>query len=124
MDLAVLKKKISSYRTPTGKITSLPDDLLGEILHAWEQWSGAASGFYKELGADYRKMGSLMGKAKKLKREGAFDGGDFAVVNIEDAPVEFNAITPGGGIEVVWDNKRIIRFPEIKTLMEFLDKAA
>lgn len=34
MDLTVLKKKISSYRTPAGKITNLPDELLGEILHA------------------------------------------------------------------------------------------
>jgi len=26
MDLTVLRKKISSYRTPTGRITSLPDE--------------------------------------------------------------------------------------------------
>ena len=74
MDLTVLSKKISSYRTPKGRITNLPNELLAEILHAWEQWSGAPSAFYKNLGVDFRKMGSLMGKAKQLKRDGAFDG--------------------------------------------------
>ncbi|MCB9062949.1 MAG: hypothetical protein H6622_15610 [Halobacteriovoraceae bacterium] len=78
MDLTILSKKISSYRTPKGKITNLPDELLGEILFAWEQWTGAAYGFYKALGVDQRKMAKLMGKAKQLKREGFFDGLDFS----------------------------------------------
>ena len=55
-----------------------------EILHAWEQWTGAPSGFYKFLDVDYRKMGSLMGRAKRLKREGAFDGIDFAEVKVNE----------------------------------------
>ena len=83
MDLTILKKKISSYRTPKGRITSLPDELLGEILHAWEQWTGAPSNFYTQLGVDYRKMGKLMGRAKQLKREDAFDGLEFTVVVVE-----------------------------------------
>ena len=74
MDLTVLAKKISSYRTPKGRITSLPNELLGEILHAWEQWGGAPASFYKTLGVDFRKMASIMSKAKQLKRDGAFDG--------------------------------------------------
>jgi hypothetical protein len=74
MDLILLSKKISSYRTPKGCITKLPNELLAEILHAWEQWSGNSAAFYKELGVDFRKMGAIMGKAKQLKREGAFDG--------------------------------------------------
>jgi len=45
VDLEILKKRISSYRTPKGRITSLPDDLLCEILSAWEQWTGPSSGF-------------------------------------------------------------------------------
>ena len=34
MDLTVLAKKISSYRTPSGKVTNLPNKLLAEILNA------------------------------------------------------------------------------------------
>lgn len=131
MDLTVLKKKISSYRTPKGRITKLPDELLGEILNAWEQWTGAPNGFYKELGADYRKMGSLMGRAKKLKRDGVFDGLDFTEVIIEDnneAPSIALSSAPACqmtslhcGIELVWKNN-IIRFGDHKLLMSFLNE--
>lgn len=126
MDLTILKKKISSYRTPKGRITSLPDELLAEILNAWEQWTGPASGFYKELGADFRKMGSLMGRAKKLKREGAFDGLEFTEVKIEDnetESIESCTTSSGCNIELVWQSN-LIRFGSSDLLLDFLKKAA
>jgi hypothetical protein len=122
MDLTVLSRKISSYRTPGGRITKLPNELLGEILHAWEQWSGSPAAFYSQLGVDYRKMGSMMGKAKQLKRDGAFDGLNFAEVIVEGTN---NPISSSGCcIELVWDNQKIIRFGSSDLLMEFLKKAA
>ena len=124
MDLTILAKKISSYRTPKGRITSLPDDLLGEILHAWEQWTGAPSSFYTQLGVDYRKMGSLMGRAKKLKREGAFDGLNFTEVVVgEDSSVANVVPITGCGIELIWKDN-IIRFGSPELLVDFLKKAA
>lgn len=126
MDLTVLSRKISSYRTPKGQIRSLPDELLGEILHAWEQWTGAPSAFYKVLGVDYRKMGSLMGKAKQLKREGAFDGLSFTEVVIEgESEPSSSACTPNNGcnIELVYKNN-VIRFGSSDLLLDFLKKAA
>jgi hypothetical protein len=81
MDLTVLAKKISSYRTPKGRITSLPNELLGGIFHAWEQWGGVPARFYKTLGVDFRKMASIISKAKQLKRDGAFDG-----LNLTEVP--------------------------------------
>lgn len=123
MDLTVLSRKISSYRTPKGRITKLPNELLGEILHAWEQWSGSPAGFYAQLGVDYRKMGSMMGKAKQLKRDGAFDGLNFTEVVVEGSSTPLTVSSTGCGIELVWDNK-IIRFGTPDLLMEFLKKAA
>ena len=65
-----------------------------------------------------------MGKAKKLKREGAFDGLSFTEVMIEeDAPQAF-AQVGGCGIELVWDNKKIIRFGTPELLIDFLKRAA
>jgi len=123
MDFTVLSRKISSYRTPKGRITKLPNELLGEILHAWEQWSGSPAGFYSQLGVDYRKMGSMMGKAKQLKRDGAFDGLNFTEVVVEGA--EAATPTQGGcGIELVWDNNKVIRFGTPELLVDFLKKAA
>ena len=56
MDMEILKKRISSYRTPKGRLTRVPDELLVDILKAWEQWTGPGSAFYSALGADHRKM--------------------------------------------------------------------
>ena len=128
MDLTILKKKISTYRTPTGRITRLPDELLGEILCAWEQWTGPAAGFYKELGADHRKMGSLMGRAKKMKREGVFDGLDFKEITVEsisdDGTPSTKVLSATNVIELVWNNNQIIRFNSADLLLDFLKKAA
>lgn len=126
MDLTILKKKISSYRTPKGQVRSLPDELLGEILHAWEQWTGSANGFYSAIGTNHHKMASIMGKAKQLKREGAFDGLDFTEIKIEgsqDPEVENCSPSNGCNIELVWQNN-VIRFGSSDLLLDFLKKAA
>lgn len=125
MDLTTLSKKISSYRTPKGRITNLPNELLGEILHAWEQWQGAPKAFYTQLGVDYRKMGSIMGKAKQLKREGAFDGINFTEVTVEQDSVKEISNSPESDhlIELIW-NSKIIRFRNPDVLLDFLKKAA
>jgi len=124
MDLTVLSKKISSYRTPKGRITNLPNELLAEILYAWEQWTGPAGNFYKLLGVDQRKMAALMGKAKQLKRDGAFDGLNFTEVVLEGSDSQPASVVGGCGIELIWDNNKIIRFGTPDLLMEFLKKAA
>ena len=124
MDLTVLAKKISSYRTPKGRITSLPNELLGEILHAWEQWNGAPASFYKTLGVDFRKMASIMSKAKQLKRDGAFDGLSFTEVVLDQDSVQVMELPPCSGVELVWEGGRIIRFSRVEMLLEFLKKAA
>lgn len=120
MDLEILKKRISSYRTPTGRITRVPDELLIDILKAWEVWTGPASGFYTALGADHRKMASLIGRAKKLKREGFFPEENFKEIQLESPAVSGDCT----GIELVWDNGRLIRFLEVDKLVDFLKKVA
>jgi hypothetical protein len=124
MDLTVLSRKISSYRTPKGRITKLPNELLAEILHAWEQWSGSPAGFYSQLGVDYRKMGSMMGKAKQLKRDGAFDGLQFTEVTLDQESGQVMEIPPCAGIELVWEGGRILRFSRVDMLLDFLKKVA
>lgn len=127
MDLAILKKKISTYRTPKGRITNLPEELLGEILNAWEQWTGSGSSFYSAIGADHRKMASLIGRAKRLKREGVFDGIEFTEVVVEtnEDQSSLNSLSMVGcGIELVWNNDKVIRFGTAELLLDFLKKAA
>lgn len=126
MDLTGLARKISSYRTPAGRVTNVPEELLGEILHAWEKWRGTNSAFYIALGVSQKKMAKLMGKAKQLKREGAFDGVDFTEVTVEEGD-EIScspSSAPGAcNIELVYKDN-IIRFGSSDLLIDFLKKAA
>jgi hypothetical protein len=124
MDLTVLKKKINSYRTPSGKVTNLPNELLAEVLHAWEQWSGPGLGFYTAIGVNYKKMAVIMGKAKQLKRDGAFDGLQFTEITLNEESGQVMELPPCSGMELVWEGGRIIRFSRVEMLLDFLKKAA
>ncbi len=126
MDLEILKKRISSYRTPKGRITRVPDELLIDILLAWEQWTGPASGFHTALGADYRKMAGLIGRAKKLKREGHFPEESFKEIRVEEVPSNLVSLagSPYHGVEILWENGKLIRFSQVEQLVDFLKKIA
>jgi hypothetical protein len=126
MELEVLKKKISSYRTPKGRLTRVPDELLVDILIAWELWTGPARSFYSALGADHRKMAGLIGRAKKLKREGHFPQELFKEVKVEETPSNLMSLTSGPcqGIEILWESGKLIRFPQVDLLIDFLKKVA
>lgn len=124
MDLEILNKKVSSYRDNGGRVRKVSDELLLEILDAWEQWTGPASGFYKSLGVSAKGISSIIGKAKKLKREG-FPAGEFKEIKIDSgAGLPSPLAGPCTGIELSWTEGRIIRFPQVDQLVEFLKKAA
>ena len=124
MDLAILKKKISSYKTSSGRLTKVPDELAIEILYAWEQWTGAASGFYSEIDVKAKKMASVIGRAKKLKREGHFPDLDFKEIKIASESGRTVEAGPCSGVEILWDNGKIIRVSQVDLLVDFLKKAA
>ena len=126
MDMEVLKKRLSSYRTPKGRLTRVPDELLVDILRAWEQWTGPGSTFYSALGADHRKMAGLIGRAKKLKRDGVFPEEAFKEIKVEESPSNLSSATGGPcqGIEMLWDNGKLIRFSQVEYLIDFLKKVA
>jgi len=119
MDLSLLKKQLSTYRTTKGRLTRVPDELAYEILLAWEQWTGPSSGFYSALGADRRKMARIIGKAKKLKREGVFADSQFKEIKLEPT-ASSECKSP---ILLRWDKGKVIRFSQVDQLVEFLKKA-
>lgn len=124
MDHAILKKKISTFRGEGGKLRNVSDELLGEILVAWESWTGPSSVFYSSIGVDYRKMAGFLGKAKKLKREGRFaDTSEFKEIQIEGSSAP-GFSSSAGGIELSWSEGKVIRFSQVEQLVEFLKKAA
>ena len=125
MDLEILKKKVSSFRGDGGRVRNVSDDLLMEILVAWEQWTGPAAGFSKSLGVSIKGMSSIIGKAKKLKREGHFPPDDFKEIKIAERDVlQTSTSSPCTGVEIAWDNGRLIRFTLVDQLIDFLKKVS
>lgn len=120
MELEILKKKISTFRGEGGRVKINDDHLLMEILLAWEQWTGPGNEFYRLIGVSQTGMASIIGRAKKLRREGHFPAEEFKEIKVE-APV---IAGPCSGIELCWSEGRVIRFPQVDQLLEFLKKAA
>ncbi len=119
MDLEVLKKKVSTFKGDGGRVRITDDQLLLEILSEWEKWTGPADGFYKAIGVSQKGIASIIGRAKKLRREG-FPAQEFKEIQL--APE--SAVSPCDGIEISWDNGKLIRFQQVDQLIDFLKKVA
>ena len=119
MELEVLKKKLSTYRGEGGKVTNVSNDLLLEILAAWEEWTGAAHAFYTGIGSNHRKMAKMMGKAKGLRREGYTV--PFEEISIEGVTDTNSPVSLLCDIEVQ-DKNRLIRFRKVDHLVEYLKR--
>lgn len=124
MDNTSLKKKLSTYVSDSGRLRNVSDELLCEVLNSWEEWTGTAKDFYKSIGFSHRQMAKLIGKAKKLKREGHFGNDHFKEVHVEG----FEEIRSQEGgfafsmIELDQGKGSVIRFPEVSQLIEFIGK--
>lgn len=121
MELEVLKKKLSTFKGEGGRIRGVSDELLLEILSAWEQWTGTMKSFYKGIGSSEKGISSIIGKAKRLKREG--HSMPFKEITIEGVTNTDNPSSIICDIEVC-DKNKIIRFRKVDLLIEYLKKAA
>lgn len=126
IDHTVLRKKLSTYRSAKGQIRNVPAEVLGEVLAAWESWTGTSKDFYSSVGFSQKQMAGVIGKAKKLKREGHFPAEEFQEIQLGGgAQASGGGAGCGGvGIELSWSEGRIIRFCQVEQLVEFLKKAA
>lgn len=125
MDLEVLNKRIGTFRGEGGRVRNVSDELLMEILAAWETYKGPAKGFTNAIGVSKEGMGSLIKKAKKLKREG-FPTDAFKEIKVSESPSGLSSLvgSPCQGVELLWDNGKLIRFSQVEQLVDFLKKVA
>lgn len=127
MDNTTLKKKLSTYVSDKGYLKGVSDDILFELLCAWENWTGTSAEFYRSVGFSFRQMAGLIGKAKKLKREGHFGSSEFKQVKLDLPPESGPSLMTGGSCaaaEIVWHNGHVIRFAAVDQLLDFLKKSA
>ncbi len=124
MDNVTLKKKLSSYLSVKGQLRNVSDELLFDLLRNWEDWTGTASDFYRTLGFSHRQMAKLLGKAKKLQREGVFGTQGFKEIQL-DSEISL-PINPSKcpAIELDLKDGKLIRFYQVEHLIEFLKKVA
>jgi hypothetical protein len=123
MDNTVLKKKLSTFRSKEGYLIGVSADVLHELLRAWEGWTGDSKDFYRSIGVNQRQIAFLLGKAKKMAREGGFPAEEFRELQL---PVSTGSGGGGPciGIELQLDGGKIIRFPSVEPLIDFLKKSA
>src|ERR1700722_17170034 len=119
MDNSVLKKRLNTYKTSKGKLKNVGDEVVMELLRAWENWPGSAAELYRDLGLSKMQLVILIKKAKQLVSSGAVPVSEFKEVKIDSSQNEGAC-----RIEIAWDNGRLIRFGEVAQLIEFLKKVA
>ena len=123
MDHAILKKRLSSFKSAKGSLTRVSDDVLVDVIRVWEQWNGKSTDLGRELGIDKYQLVFLIKKAKQLKREGIFPVDSFKEIKLE-APGSMPIVGSPCGIEISWDNGKLIRFSQVEQLVDFLKKVA
>lgn len=126
-DNITLKKKLSAYLTDKGYLKNVPDEILFELLKAWENWTASAKEFNSSLGFTKGQMGPLIGRAKRLKREGHFGDGDFKQLNISSevsSTLDFSTTPTCSAAEIVLPDGKLIRFSRIDYLLDYLKKSA
>ncbi len=123
MDLTLLKKRLSTYKTDGGYLKGVDNELLVDILSAWESWTGSGKEFYSSLGTTSNQMGFLMGKAKKLKREGVMPSSEFKEIQIE-GNLSAPAGACSGNMVLRWKEKHVIEFSTVDCLLDFLKRAS
>lgn len=125
MENAVLKKRLNTFKSSKGTLHQVGDEVVLDVLRTWENWPGKASELYRELGLSKMQMVTMIQKAKRLVKSGVVPPSDFKEIKIEDSGVTTPfASGPCQGIEVSWDNGKLIRFMDVSQLVDFLKKVA
>ena len=115
----ILKKRVNTFKNAKGALYGLPDDLIIDLVRAWERWPGSSKSFYQGIGVKKEQMGFIIKKGKRIFKEGGEKLGPFIPVEIkstdhcEKAPMVLK-----------WDKKNSISFYQVDHLLEFLKKAA
>ena len=129
MDLVILKKRIDGYRDSGGSIKKVPPELLLEIRQTWERYPGTPEQFRSELGVKIGTLRKLLIESKKLNHVIASAGAvGLAMEGGEGTSEQCNSGGNDGArntLELSFDNgTKVIRFPSVDLLIDFMRKSA
>lgn len=122
MDNSILKKRLNTFKSgDSGRLSKVSDEVVIDVLRAWENWPGTATDLYRDLGLSKMQMVTMIQKAKRLVKSGVVPPeSDFKEVKIEPS----GPASSRCGIELSWDKGKVIRFSEVAQLVDFLKKVA
>jgi hypothetical protein len=126
VDNAILKKKLNTFKSDKGTLRDVSDEVVFEVLRTWENWPGKSSDLYPELGLSKMQMVTMIQKAKKMVKNGMSPPDDFKEIKVAESPSNLNSLVGGPcqGVEILWDNGKLIRFQQVEQLVDFLKKVA
>jgi hypothetical protein len=120
MEIGVLKKKLTSFRSKDGKLKKVPGELLVAVLRAWEAYTGPMPEFSKEVGLRLSQLGPLIHRARLYAKNTVQGAEDFTEIQVtENTPASADSM-----IELSWEKGKTIRFRRTEELVEFLKKVA
>ena len=118
----ILKKRLNTFKNAKGSLYGISDDLIIELVQAWERWPDTAKSFYQSIGIKKEQMGFIIKKGKRLFKEGKEKLGPFVPLESNNSHSSLsNQKVP---IILNWDKKKTIRFYQVEHLIEFLKKCA
>jgi hypothetical protein len=121
MENAILKKRLNTFKSEKGMLKRVSDEVVIEVLRAWENWPGRAADLYPELGLSKMQMVTMIQKAKRLIKNGVVMESEFREIT---APASLSPVGVPCGIELTWQDGKVIRFAQVEQLVDFLKKVA
>lgn len=117
MENVVLRKRLNTYKSERGVLRKVDDEVVMEVLRAWENWAGSTADLYRELGLSKMQLVVMIQKAKRLVKKGVIAGSDFKEITVSGA-----SSGHGQGIELSLSNGKLIRFYDVGQAIEFLKR--
>lgn len=122
MDNAILRKRLNTYKSgKRGQLRNVGDEVVMEVLRAWENWPGTAADLYRDLGLSKMQLVTMIQKAKRLVKSGVVPEPEFKEVKVEG---ESTMQTCTDVISLKWDKNKVIRFRQVDQLVDFLKKVS
>lgn len=120
MEHQVLRKRLNTYKSAKGRLRKVDDEVVIDVLRAWENWQGRAAELYRALGLSKMQLVTMIQKAKRLVKKGAVASSEFKEIAVTGAVTSM----PGNAIELSWEQGRLIRFGDVGQLVDFLKRVA
>jgi len=124
MENLILKKRLNTFKSSQGRFRQVSDEVIMELLRAWESWPGTSKEFYQDVGLSKQQLAILIKKGKKLVKSGIITESEFKEIKVENSVDLGIREECGNLITISWDGGKVIKFSQVDQLIYFLKKVS